>query len=163
MRTAMLVDALLDERCDRLRALKRLGIPMPERSYAERVAVADYFFGAPDVLAALKVARAKFEEQREGILTRLEVTALYGTDGDSTRAIEQIARMAGWNESPKPRDEPPEMTLYALLGVPLQVDAERPVPSTYDADDDPPPIVTPETVVEPEQPLSAIERFHRAE
>lgn len=121
-RDKMAADALIAEKLDERRALLRLGFKfdspdgwtLPPEFHAACEAV----FGTPGVKAILERNLEDANSNKQKILARLVQTAMHGTDGESTRAAQQIARIADWNEGDKSAAPRSVTNILQLLGAP---------------------------------------------
>lgn len=107
-RDKMAASALIAEKLDELRALRRLGFKFGDEKKGtgylidpQYHAACETVFGTPGVKEILERNLEDAEGNRVKILGRLVQTAVHGDDGDSTRAAQTLARIADWNEGDK--------------------------------------------------------------
>lgn len=105
MRDQMAASALVAEKLDEPRALIRLGFKLDyDNGGRLRPSVWEtckQIFGTDGVRDILAQNLADANAQKEKIIGRLVQTSIHGTDGESTRAAQQLAKIAGWNEDSK--------------------------------------------------------------
>lgn len=123
VRDRMAASAYVAEKLDAPRALKRLGFTIPMRQggkYCEPIVWVwcDKVFGTPGVKRELAMLTKTAQENREAIVKRTTEIALHGSDGDSVRATQQLAKMCDWNEGDKKVAEAgaAKVTLMQMLG-----------------------------------------------
>lgn len=105
LRDQMAASALIAERLDEPRALIRLGFHCGKnttnRWLPEVWETAKKVFGTPGVRAILERDMEDAEANKAKIIARLVQTSMHGSDGDSVRAAQQLAKMADWNNADK--------------------------------------------------------------
>lgn len=105
IRDRMAASALISEKLDEPRALKRLGfvLPINKSNQLERQVWVwcEQIFGTPGVKKQLALDMADAEKNKTEIIARLVQTARHGSEGDSVRAAQQLSKMADWNAGDK--------------------------------------------------------------
>jgi hypothetical protein len=103
LRDQMAASALIMEKLDEPRALIRLGFHCEKnkqnRWVAEVWEKARQIFDTPGVKAILERDMEDAEANKAKIIARLVQTAMHGSEGDSVRASQQLAKMADWNNT----------------------------------------------------------------
>ena len=140
LRDQMAATALINEKLDEPRALIRLGFTLPRNSHGllpEVWKICERIFATDGVRAILKRDLADAEANKEKLIARLTQTALHGSDADSVRAMQQLAKMGGWNIADRgPNPSTMTLNLMQLFGDRPAVSAATVTNVTPQGDDD---------------------------
>jgi hypothetical protein len=137
LRDRMAASALIAEKLDEPRALKRLGINLRWKEggkYLDPIVWewCRQIFGTPGVQKQLAIDMTDAEKNKTQIIARLVETACHGEEGNAIRAAGQLAKMADWNEGDKAVAKAGAAQIISLMQ--LASDAPRRVKSdTFDA------------------------------
>jgi hypothetical protein len=139
LRDRMAATALVAEKLDEWNALRRLGFDIPAKPrdgtnpiFRTVKGLGLRIFGTPGVQAILDLSMQDAEANKAAIIARLIETAKHGTDGESTRATQQLAKMADWNEGDKKvaAAGANKLNLMQMFGSPSQNGSARVVQDT---------------------------------
>lgn len=118
IRDQMAARAIMSEWGDITKAAMRLGFKIDKEAMGknERLALYERLFNTPGVKALLRHHTKEIEENRDQILSRLQQIAIHGSDDAAVRAIQSVAKIAGWQKTPDTTIDNRRITLVGLLG-----------------------------------------------